>query len=77
MPRNAPRKPPRKVSPAYLERAALAYLERFAASAESLRRVLLRKVERSARAHDTDRDFYLTATEAIAYGLADKIVDKA
>jgi ATP-dependent Clp protease protease subunit len=26
---------------------------------------------------DTDRDFYLTATEAIAYGLADKIVDKA
>ena len=26
---------------------------------------------------DTDRDFYLTASEAIAYGLADKIVDKA
>lgn len=25
---------------------------------------------------DTDRDFYLTAEEAIAYGLADKIVDK-
>ncbi|MBL9188713.1 MAG: ATP-dependent Clp protease proteolytic subunit [Opitutaceae bacterium] len=25
---------------------------------------------------DTDRDFYLNATEAIAYGLADKIVDK-
>lgn len=25
---------------------------------------------------DTDRDFYLTAKEAIAYGLADKIVDK-
>lgn len=49
------RKPPRKVTPAYLERAALAYLERFAASAESLRRVLLRKVDRSVRAHDTDR----------------------
>jgi regulatory protein len=49
------RKPPRKVTEAYLERAALAYLERFAASVESLRRVLLRKVERSARAHDTDR----------------------
>ena len=27
-------------------------------------------------AHDTDRDFYLNATEAIAYGLADRIVDK-
>ena len=25
---------------------------------------------------DTDRDFYLTATEAIEYGLVDKIVDK-
>jgi ATP-dependent Clp protease protease subunit len=25
---------------------------------------------------DTDRDFYLNAEEAIAYGLADKIVDK-
>ena len=26
--------------------------------------------------HDTDRDFYLNAEEAIAYGLADRIVDK-
>ena len=26
--------------------------------------------------HDTDRDFYMTAQEAIAYGLADAIVDK-
>lgn len=51
----AQRKVPRKTTEASLERAALAYLERFAASAESLRRVLLRKVERSARAHDTDR----------------------
>lgn len=25
---------------------------------------------------DTDRDFYMTADEAIAYGLADKVVDK-
>ena len=25
---------------------------------------------------DTDRDFYLNANEAIAYGLADRIVDK-
>ncbi|MGA3006472.1 MAG: ATP-dependent Clp protease proteolytic subunit [Opitutaceae bacterium] len=27
-------------------------------------------------AHDSDRDFYLNAKEAIAYGLADKIVEK-
>lgn len=47
-----PRRPPRKVTPASLERSALAYLERFAASAESLRRVLARKVDRSARAHE-------------------------
>ena len=26
--------------------------------------------------HDSDRDFYLNAKEAIEYGLADKIVDK-
>ena len=25
---------------------------------------------------DTDRDFYLTAKEAIEYGLADKIIEK-
>jgi regulatory protein len=50
------RKPPRKVTPASLERSALAYLERFAASADSLRRVLLRKVDRSARHHEIDRD---------------------
>lgn len=49
------RRLPRKVTEASLDRSALAYLERFAASAESLRRVLLRKVEHSARAHDTDR----------------------
>lgn len=27
-------------------------------------------------ARDSDRDFYLNATEAIAYGLADRVVDK-
>jgi ATP-dependent Clp protease protease subunit len=27
-------------------------------------------------AKDSDRDFYLNAQEAIAYGLADRIVDK-
>jgi regulatory protein len=45
---------PRKVDAAYLERAALYYLERFASSAANLRRVLLRKVHRSAAAHGTD-----------------------
>jgi len=45
---------PRKVTPTYLENAALFYLQRFATSSENLRRVLMRKVERSARFHGTD-----------------------
>jgi regulatory protein len=48
------RRPPAVVTPQYLERAALHYLERFATSAAQLRRVLMRKVDRSARAHGTD-----------------------
>ena len=48
------RKPPKRVSAPYLERAALHYLERFASSSANLRRVLMRKVDRSAQAHGTD-----------------------
>ena len=48
------RREPKQATPAYLERAALFYLERYAASAESLRRVLMRKVRRSAEAHGSD-----------------------
>jgi regulatory protein len=46
----------RKATPKYLENAALHYLGRFATSAENLKRVLMRKVENSARAHGTDRE---------------------
>lgn len=56
---------PRKVTPASLENAAYAYLERFASSAENLRRVLMRRVESSARAHGTDRDEGAAAASAI------------
>ena len=48
------KKVPRKITPTSLENAALYYLERFATSSENLRRVLLRRVERSAKHHDTD-----------------------
>lgn len=54
--RDARRRVPRKVTPERLEKAALSYLERFATSADNLRRVLMRRVERSARIHGTDRD---------------------
>lgn len=50
------RRPPRRVTPDHLERAALHYLERFASSSENLRRVLMRKVDRSVQAHGTDRE---------------------
>ena len=48
------RRGPKKVSKSYLENAALHYLSRFATSAENLRRVLMRKVDRSAHHHGTD-----------------------
>ena len=44
----------RRVSAEYLDKAALYYLERFASSTANLRRVLMRKVARSAAAHGTD-----------------------
>ncbi len=50
------RKAPRPVTRPSLEKAALRYLERFASSTANLRRVLMRKVERSARDHGTDAE---------------------
>ena len=43
----------------------LYYLERYASSSENLRRVLMRRVERSARAHGTDRDEGAEAIDGI------------
>lgn len=48
------RKVPRKVSAQSLENAALYYLARFSAPSAHLRRVLLRRVERSVRVHGGD-----------------------
>jgi regulatory protein len=49
-----PRRKPRKVSADSLERAALHYLERYASSTANLRRILMRRVLKSAEAHGTD-----------------------
>jgi len=46
---------PRKATAKTLDRSALFYLERFATSAENLRRVLMRRIDRSAHYHGTDR----------------------
>lgn len=48
------RRAPRKVTRRSLENAALAYLGRFAATAQSLEKVLMRRVHRAARFHGTD-----------------------
>lgn len=50
------RRRPKMATAKHLENVALWYLQRFAASADSLRRVLLRRVEKSARANGTDRE---------------------
>ena len=59
------RKPPKKATAKHLENVALWYLQRFAASADSLRKVLMRRVEKSARAHDTDREEGAALVEGI------------
>lgn len=44
----------REATPAYLEQAGLRYLERYAASSDRVRRILMRKVRLSAQANGTD-----------------------
>ena len=45
------RKVPKKITPGYLDKAALFYLERYSSSAGNLRRVLDRKISNSIREH--------------------------
>ncbi|MEK9755180.1 MAG: hypothetical protein VW338_18470, partial [Rhodospirillaceae bacterium] len=67
-PKRAGRRAPAKVSARSLENAALQYLERFSTSSEGLRRVLLRRVQRSAHFHGTDA--------AEASGWVDAVIEK-
>ncbi|NMM43749.1 RecX family transcriptional regulator [Rhodospirillaceae bacterium KN72] len=57
------RKGPKPATPERLEKGALHYLERFASSSENLRRVLMRRVQRSAYLHGTDVDAGARAVE--------------
>lgn len=76
--RQRQRRGPRKATPDYLERAALFHLERYASSSGSLRRVLLRKVARSAEAHGTDPEEGAAAVEALIARLQQRgLVDDA
>ena len=68
----------RPATPASLERAALHYLARYATSAENLRRVLQRRVEKSARFCGTDRQEGSAQIEAILAKLtAVRLLDDA
>ncbi len=58
-------------TPKTLERAAYAYLARYAAPANHLRRILLARVARSARVHGTDPGEGATAVEALIARLSD------
>jgi regulatory protein len=70
------RKPPRKVSPAYLQRAAMAYLERYSSSAENLRRVLRRKVDKRCRLRGEDpSEFHDAIDEVVAKSLRIGLID--
>ncbi|MEM8914461.1 MAG: regulatory protein RecX [Pseudomonadota bacterium] len=59
------RRGPKPATPERLEKAALSYLERFATSAENLRRVLGRRVHRSAQLHGTDEEAGLAHIDAL------------
>ncbi|MFN7135208.1 MAG: regulatory protein RecX, partial [Myxococcales bacterium] len=56
---------PRKISPRYLENAALHYLKRYSTSVANLRRVLLRKIDRSVKAHGGERAAYAPMVEEL------------
>ncbi len=72
------RKLPRKVTPAYLQRAAMAYLERYASSSEQLRRVLIRKVANRCRLRGDDAaEFRDAIDEVVAKSLRVGLVDDA
>jgi regulatory protein len=70
------RKVPRKVTPAYLQRAAMAYLERYSSSAENLRRVLRRKVDKRCRLRGEDpAEFREAIDEVVAKSLRIGLID--
>ena len=46
---------PRKITPSYLENSAVFYLRRYASSSANLKRVMLRKIDRSLKVHGGER----------------------
>lgn len=70
------RRAPRKITPDYLQRAAMYYLERYAAPAAQLRRVLARKIVLSCRHHGQEpAAFAAMLDEVVARCVASGLVD--
>lgn len=61
---------PARITPSYLENAALHYLERYASSSANLRRVLVRKVDRSLAHWGGERDEAMPLVDAAIAKLA-------
>lgn len=72
------RREPRKATATYLRNAALYYLDRYASSSANLRRLLMAKVDRSVRAHGSDRAEGAAAVDALLADFArDGVLDDA
>jgi regulatory protein len=73
-----PHRAPRRISADYLQRAAMHYLERYAAPAEQLRRVLQRKIAASCRHHEQDPALFIEMRDqVVARCVASGLVDDA
>jgi regulatory protein len=67
---------PRRISPAYLQRAALHYLERYSVPAAQLRRVMARKIALSCRHHGEDPAIHAAALDdVVARCIASGLID--
>ena len=70
------RRAPRRITADYLQRAAMYYLERYAAPAAQLRRVLARKINISCRHHEQEpAAFDAMLDEVVARCVASGLVD--
>lgn len=70
------RKAPRPITADYLQRAAMHYLERYAAPAAQLRRVLRRKIIASCRHHGREpAEFDIALDEVVARCVSSGLVD--
>ncbi|MDP3411211.1 regulatory protein RecX [Bosea sp. (in: a-proteobacteria)] len=70
------RRAPRKITPDYLQRAAMYYLERYAAPAAQLRRVLARKISVSCRHHGLEASaFEAVLDDVVSRCVASGLVD--